>query len=127
MAKKKQLNGKKTKLDKLPLTQALSKHLEEQPPVEVGEEAAAAGAGVEPRQLPLSWERLEEGAAGLLTAAYVLLVKDLLSLQEEIPWAGEELLTPEEIIPAVAPPAPRVKQALRLAREELSALSRLLS
>jgi hypothetical protein len=127
MAKKKQLSGKRTKLDKLPLTQALTRHLEEHPPLAEEAGAAEPSSAGGPQQLTLSWERLEEGAAGLLTAAYVLVVKDLLSLQEEVPWTGDEFRSVEEIIPAVVPPAHRVKQALRLAREELSDLYRLLS
>lgn len=123
MSKKKQLDGKKTKLDKLPLTRALTQHLDDvlssAPATSVPEPVA--------QQLILSWERLEEGAAGLLTAAYVLVVHDLLSLKDEVPWAGEERLTPEEIIPPGATSPRRVKQALRLAREELSDLYRLLS
>jgi hypothetical protein len=123
MSKKKQLTGKKTKLAKLPLTKALSQQLEEPRPFAT----TVATPEPEAQQLPLSWERLEEGAAGLLTAAYALVVQDLLSIQAEFPWAGEEPLSTEEILPTVTPPAHRVKQALRQAREELSDLHRLLS
>lgn len=123
MSKKKQLTGKKTKLAKLPLTAVLSQQL--------GEPAnfPSPDAASDPRtqQLNLSWERLEEGAAGLLTAAYVLVVQDLLSLKAEVPWAGEESLSPEEIIPTTLLPAHRVKQALRQAKEDLSDLFRFLS
>jgi len=123
MSKKKQLTGKKTKLAKLPLTAALSRQLEEPANFTMPEVAPVPG----PQQFMLSWERLEEGAAGLLTAAYILVVQDLLSLKAEVPWTVEESFSPGEIIPNSALPAHRVKQALRQAKEELSDLYRLLS
>ncbi len=123
MSKKKQLTGKKTKLAKLPLTKALSKEMEEERPVST----AVTAPEPEAQQLPLSWERLEEGAAGLLNAAYTLVVQDLLSIKADFPWAGEEPLSPEQILPTVTPPTHRVKQALRQARDELTDLHRLLS
>jgi len=123
MSKKKQLTGKKTKLAKLPLTKALSKEMEEERPVST----AVTAPEPEAQQLPLSWERLEEGAAGLLNAAYTLVVQDLLSIKADFPWAGEEPLSPEQILPTVTPPTRRVKQALRQARDELTDLHRLLS
>lgn len=123
MSKKKQLTGKKTKLAKLPLTKALSQEMEEERPVST----AVAAPEPEAQQLPLSWERLEEGAAGLLNAAYTLVVQDLLSIKADFPWAGEEPLSPEQILPTTTPPTPQVKQALRQARDELTDLHRLLS
>jgi hypothetical protein len=56
-----------------------------------------------------------------------LLVQDLLSLKKEVPWASEETISSENILPKTTLPAPRVKQALRQAKEDLSALHRLLS
>lgn len=122
MSKKKQLSGKKTKLAKLPLTEALSRHLEEpgdSPPVMVPRAESAQPA--------FSWESLEEGAAGLLTAAYVLVVQDLINLKDEVPWTSEEVLSPLEMQPTTRLPAQQVKQALRQAKEELSDLYRMLS
>jgi hypothetical protein len=122
MSKKKQLDGKKTKLAKLPLTEALSRQMEEpasSSPVVVPEMKNA--------QPTFSWESLEEGAAGLLAAAYALVVQDLLSLKKEVPWASEEVLPPVQIVPTTTLPAHQVKQALRQAKEELSDLYRLLS
>ena len=122
MSKKKQLSGKKTKLAKLPLTEALSRQMEElqpAPPVAVPK--------LESAQPTFSWESLEEGAAGLLAAAYALVVQDLLSLRKEVPWASEEELSSVEIHPSTNLPAQQVKQALRQAKEELSDLYRLLS
>jgi hypothetical protein len=107
MSKKKQLDGKKTKLAKLPLTEALSRQMEEpasSSPVVVPEMKNA--------QPTFSWESLEEGAAGLLAAAYALVVQDLLSLKKEVPWASEEVLPPVQIVPTTTLPAHQVKQAL---------------
>ncbi len=122
MSKKKQLSGKKTKLAKLPLTEALSRHLGEP-----DDEAPVVIPKAEISQPAFSWESLEAGAAGLLTAAYVLVVQDLISLKNEVPWTSEEILTPEEIQPATPLPAHQVKQALRAAKEDLSDLYRMLS
>jgi hypothetical protein len=122
MSKKKQLDGKKTKLAKLPLTEALSRQMEEpanNSPVMLPEVKSA--------QPTFSWESLEEGAAGLLAAAYALMVQDLLSLKREVPWASEEVLSSVEVVPTTTLPAHQVKQALRQAKEELSDLSRILS
>ena len=122
MSKKKQLDGKKTKLAKLPLTEALSRQMEEpvnNSPVIVPEVKSAQPA--------FSWESLEEGAAGLLAAAYALMVQDLLSLKTEVPWASEEVVSSVQIRPNTGLPAHQVKAALRQAKEELSDLYRLLS
>jgi hypothetical protein len=122
MSKKKQLDGKKTKLAKLPLTEALSRQMEEpanNSPVMLPEVKSA--------QPTFSWESLEERAAGLLAAAYSLMIQDLLSLKREVPWASEEILSSVEVVPTTTLPAHQVKQALRQAKEELSDLSRILS
>jgi hypothetical protein len=122
MSKKKQLSGKKTKLAKLPLTEALSRQLEEP-----AENSPDTTPGLESPQPTFSWESLEEGAAGLLNAAYILVVQDLMSLKKEVPWASEEALSSGEVLPTTTIPAHRVKQLLRQAKEELSDLYRMLS
>lgn len=122
MSKKKQLSGKKTKLDKLPLTKALARQQQETPVREAPRDSAG-----EPLQGAFSWETLEEGAAGLLTAAYLLMVRDLLQLKEEVPWASEEEISLAELSPPSPLPTPVVKEALRQAKQELQDLSRLLS
>ena len=122
MSKKKQLSGKKTKLAKLPLTEALSRQLEE--PAENSPDTAPELENPLPT---FSWESLEEGAAGLLNAAYLLVVQDLISLKKEVPWASEEALVPGEVLPTMTIPAHQVKQLLRQAKEELSDLYRILS
>jgi hypothetical protein len=122
MSKKKQLDGKKTKLAKLPLTEALSRQMEEpvvNSPATVPEAKSA--------QPTFSWESLEEGAAGLLAAAYALMVQDLLSLKNEVPWASEEIVSSVQVVPSTGLPARQIKKALRQAKEELSDLHRLLS
>lgn len=122
MSKKKQLTGKKTKLAKLPLTKVLSQKMDEAEEWE----PALAPAQENHRQLPLSWERLEEGAAGLLTAAYLLILQDLVALQAELPTSPGE--SPEaHAIPVNLPPLPHIKQALHLTRTELSELYHFLS
>jgi len=118
MSKKKQLTGKTTKLAKLPLTKVLVQQMDEteewQPaPVRVAEAAPN-------RQLPLSWEHLEEGAAGLLAAAYLLILQDLASLQAEFAPPGEAPEPPA--IPVNLPSVPQIKRALRQVRLELSDL-----
>ena len=122
MSKKKQLDGKKTKLAKLPLTEALSRQMEE--PANNG---PAVVPEVKSAQPTFSWESLEEGAAGLLAAAYALVVQDLLSLKKEVPWASEEVLASVQIVPSTTLPAHQVKKALRQAKEDLSDLYRILS
>jgi len=96
--------------------------LEEEP----AENPTLAAPKVKVSQPGFSWESLEEGAAGLLTAAYVLVVQDLVSLKNEVPWASAEDVA--DIQPPAAPlPAQQVKQILRQAKDELSELHRLLS
>jgi hypothetical protein len=122
MSKKKQLDGKKTKLAKLPLTEALSRQMEEP-----AKNWPAVAPEVKNAQPTFSWESLEEGAAGLLAAAYALVVQDLLSLKNEVPWASEEVLASVQIVPTTNLPAHQVKEALRQAKAELSDLYRILS
>jgi hypothetical protein len=126
MSKKKQLTGKKTKLANLPLTQALSQQMSDD---EVWEPAPAAAAE-EPsaQQLPLSWERVEEGAAGLLAATYLLIIQELQNLKEAIPGAasGDRPEVPMAL-PTELPPARQLKQALCQIRDDLADLSRLLA
>jgi hypothetical protein len=126
MSKKKQLTGKKTKLAKLPLTKVLSQKMDETDNWEPA--PAPVDNAATNKQLPLSWERLEEGAAGLLAAAYLLILQDLVTLQAEYAAGpGESSELPEDAIPVNLPPMPQIKQALRQARVELSDLFSALS
>lgn len=122
MSKKKLLTGQKTKLAKLPLTAALSRHMEETAP-----DPPPAVPKVESLQPTFSWESLEEGAAGLLAQAYALMVQDLLNLKNDIPWTSEEVVSSVAIKPSPNLPARQVKQALRQAKDDLSDLYRILS
>ncbi len=122
MSKKKLLTGQKTKLAKLPLTEALSRHMEETAPA-----SPPAVPKVESLQPAFSWESLEEGAAGLLAQAYALMVQDLLNLKNDIPWTSEEVISSVAIQPSPNLPARQVKQALRQAKDDLSDLYRILS
>jgi hypothetical protein len=122
MSKKKLLTGKKTKLAKLPLTEALSRHLEQEAPA-----PPVAAPRLESVQPAFSWESIEAGAAGLLAAAYSLMLQDLLSLKKEIPWTSAEVLSSVTIKPSANLPARQVKKALRQAKDDLSDLYRLLS
>ncbi len=124
MSKKKQLTGKKTKLAKLPLTRVLSQRMDEAKNWEPAPSLVADEA--QDKQMTLSWERLEEGAAGLLTAAYLLILQDLVSLQAELTVAPDE--SPQaHAIPVNLPPMPQIKHALRQARLDLSDLYRSLA
>lgn len=124
MSKKKQLTGKATKLAKLPLTRVLSKKMEDAgaeawdpAPVPVSE-----GERPDP-QLPLSWDDLEQGAAGLLTAAYVLIRQEVAALYTLVHGQAEAA----DLESAGTPSLPQIKQALRLAKMELQELSRIFS
>lgn len=122
MSKKKLLTGQKTKLAKLPLTEALSRHMQETVP-----DPPPAAPRVESLQPAFSWESLEEGAAGLLAQAYALMVQDLLNLKNDIPWTSAEVISSVTIQPSPKVPARQVKQALRQAKDDLSDLYRILS
>jgi hypothetical protein len=76
MAKKKQFAGKKTKLAKLPLTQALASQ------VEAGGFAPAplTSAPTHFRQGPLSWDEINTGRGEPLSAAFLFLVRELTDL-----------------------------------------------
>jgi hypothetical protein len=127
MAKKKQLAGKKTKLAKLPLTQALAQQAEEGAPW--GPSEPQAPPEPESRQLPLSWTQAEKGAAGPLAAAYLQVIEDLTSLQADLPAPASEAAAwnPEIPMPATIPPPQRLELALRQARSDLRDLHRFLS
>lgn len=122
MSKKKQFSGKKTKLAKLPLTEALSRQM-----TEPADDSPPDAPEIISQQQAFSWESLEEGAAGLLTAAYCLVVQDLLSLRNEVPWASGAVLAAQDILPKSPLPASQVKQALRQTKEDLSDVYRILS
>jgi hypothetical protein len=119
MAKKKQLAGKKTKLAKLPLTQALANQTEEPAPW--------GPPPVAPRQLPLTWEEAQEGAAGPWAALYLHLVQELAALRTQLqPAAARAPGRHPHSLPSQVPALPQILGALRLAREGLQDLHQLL-
>jgi len=122
MSKKKQLTGKATKLAKLQLTRALSQKLAETGPWEPASSPEAQPAAAPP-QLPLSWEDLAEGAAGLLKAAYALVRGEMAELHALV----HDQPAPEAWEPVAAPPLQAIKEALRLTKQELQEVSRLFS
>jgi hypothetical protein len=124
MAKKKQFAGKKTKLARLPLTQALASQAE-------------GGASLSPAptpslslltQLPRTWDEVGAGRGGPLLGAFLFLVRELAHLKtalQSIP--GPSAAQPEVYLPDRVPPPPRLIQALRQARQGLRDLQDLLS
>jgi len=110
-------------LASLPLTAALSRQLEN--PSDRGRPAAAPETE-EPRP-PLSWESLEEGAAGLLNAAYILVVRDLMGLKADFPWTASESLSWEDLSSQTTYPTQTIRQALRQTKKDLFELYLLLS
>jgi len=116
MAKKKQFAGKKTKLAKLPLTQALSGQTPEAPSWGPPPAAAESESG----QLPPPWEGVARGAADPLAAAYLQVIQELVTLQSELPAPkGEAALNPGRLLPANIPPPHRLKSALRRVQKDL--------
>lgn len=124
MAKKKQFAGKKTKLARLPLTQALTSQAE-------------GGAILSPpspphispfTQSPLTWDEVSAGRGGPLAAAFLFLVRELTELKGALQsprgpvGANQRIYLPERV-----PPLPGIKEALRQARQSLQDLQGLLS
>ena len=124
MAKKKQFAGKKTKLAELPLTRVLEQKAEDEAAWMELQTSAATGT----RQLILSLERTAEDATGSLAAAYYQVLQELTVLQADLAAKAASLTSLPETSPPSALPLPRnLEQALRLAREGLLDLHRLLS
>lgn len=109
MAKKKQLAGKTTKLAKLPLTQALAEQSAE---VE-GQTASAAQA---------------RGTGEPLGAVYLHVIRELISLLDQLQANSEVLPLPHRsILPPLVPKPQQLRQTLRLAQQGLQELHQLLS
>ena len=124
MAKKKQFAGKKTKLARLPLTQALTSQVE-------------GGADLSPApplslslfaQAPLTWDEVSAGRGGPLAAAFLFLVRELADLKLALqPSPGPAAANHRIYLPGRVPQTPGIKQALRQARQSLRDLQSLLS
>jgi hypothetical protein len=124
MAKKKQFAGKKTKLAKLPLTQALTSRLE-------GGGLAAAPLTPAPSpsiHLPLTWDEVGAGGGEPLGATFLFLVRELAELTAQLQFTPNPSLGNHRIfLPKGIPGHLRLVHALREARESLRDLRGLLS
>ncbi len=124
MAKKKQFAGKKTKLAKLPLTQALAGQTEGGAPFTPPPPPALA---LFP-QLPLTWEEVSAGRGGPLAAAFLSLVEELNELKSELQSPLRPAALNNRIyLPHQVPPPSRIRHALHQACQSLRDLQRRLS
>jgi hypothetical protein len=124
MAKKKQFAGKKTKLARLPLTQALTSQAE-------------GGAILSPpspqplslfTQGPLTWDEVSAGRGGPLATAFLFLVRELTDLKSALQSSQGPVAADHRIyLPDRVPQPLEIVQALRQARESLRDLQGLLS
>ena len=124
MAKKKQFAGKKTKLARLPLTQALTSQAE-------------AEASLSPTLRPalslftqafITWDEVSAGHGGPLAGAFLFLVRELADLKLTLqsspgPVAANHLI----YLPDRVPQPPGIMQALRQARQSLQDLQSLMT
>ena len=124
MAKKKQFAGKKTKLARLPLTQALTSQAE----------GAATLSPPPPlslslfTQAPLTWDEVRAGRGGPLAAAFLFLVRELTDLRSALQASPEAALANHRnYLPDQVPQPAGIKEALRQARQSLQDLQGLLS
>ena len=124
MAKKKQFAGKKTKLARLPLTQALTSQAE-------------GGADLSPAPRPslslftptlLTWDEVSAGRGGPLAAAFLFLVRELADLKLALqPSPGPAAANHRIYLPGRVPQTPGIIETLRQARQSLRDLQSLLS
>lgn len=124
MAKKKQFAGKKTKLAKLPLTQALASQGE------------AGGVATAPSTRPPSplktllptWDEVSAGRGDPLGATFLFLVRELADLTSQLQSnPNPSLINHRIFLPAQVPGHTHLMQALREAQESLRDLKGLLS
>ena len=123
MAKKKQFAGKKTKLARLPLTQALTSQAEGGAALPAPRPSLSILAPE-----PLTWDEINAGRGEPLAAAFLFLVRELADLRlamQSSPGPAEanyRLYLPDRV-----PPPPGIIQALRQARQSLQDLQTQLS
>ncbi len=124
MAKKKQFAGKKTKLAKLPLTQALASQIEGG-----GLAAAPLPPPVSPfRHLPHTWDEVSAGRGEPLGATFLFLVRELADLTAQLQANANAARVNHRIfLPPQVPEPRRLVRALSEAREGLRDLKGLLS
>ncbi len=123
MAKKKQFAGKKTKLAKLPLTQALTSQAEAE---------AASLRSVPPAlslfsQSPLTWDEVGAGRGGPLAGAFLFLVRELADLKSALRAAPGPAANHLGYLPPRVPAPAVLMEALSQARQGLWDLKSLLS
>jgi hypothetical protein len=122
MAKKKQFAGKKTKLARLPLTQALASQ------VESGGLAPAPLTPPPFRHLPVTWDEVNAGRGEPTAAAFLFLVRELADLTSQL--QANQVPAPVNhriFLPQRVPGPARLARALREAQESLRDLKGLLS
>ena len=124
MAKKKQFAGKKTKLAKLPLTQALASQVEGGAP-----SATSSTPPQSPiRRLPLTWDEVFVGRGEPSAAVFLFLVRELADLTSQLqPNSNPSLVNHRIFLPLQVPGYSHLVHALREARESLRDLQDLLS
>jgi hypothetical protein len=120
MAKKKQFAGKKTKLAKLPLTQALASQAAR------GAPSAALFTPPAVGQPPLTWEEVSAGRGEPLVRVFLFLVRELADLNSQLQTAPL-VVNHHLFLPPLVPGHTRLVQALGEARENLRELQGLLS
>ena len=124
MAKKKQFAGKKTKLARLPLTQALTSQAD-------GEAALSPSSPPSLSlftQLPLTWDDISAGRGEPLARVFLFLVRELADLNLALqPSPGSAAANHRIYLPGKVPQTPGIMQALRQARQSLRDLQSLLS
>jgi hypothetical protein len=125
MAKKKQFAGKKTKLAKLPLTQALASRVEG---------GTTSAAPVSPPsyylgKLPSTWDEVLPGVGEPLLATFLFLIRELADLTSQLQSSPDlAVMTNHRIyLPPRVPGYAHLVHALREARESLKDLRNLLS
>ncbi len=124
MAKKKQFAGKKTKLAKLPLTQALASQAEDVSPEGPSQSLPLSG----PRRLHPTWDEVGAGPRDPLTAVFLFLVRELADLQSQLQSDQEPAtVNLRTLLPARVPQPSRLAQALRQAQQSLLDVQSLLS
>jgi hypothetical protein len=124
MAKKKQFAGKKTKLAKLPLTQALASHLDG------GEFSPAPLTPARTPFIPRSftWDEVNAGHGEPLGAAFLFLVRELTDLTHKLQSNPDTAQANHRFfLPQRVPGHTRIVHALREALESLRDLKGLLS
>jgi hypothetical protein len=116
MAKKKQFAGKKTKLARLPLTQALTSQAEAEtvlsppqpPPLSLFTQAL------------LTWDEVSTGQGGSLAAAFLFLVRELAALKGALQsFPASDAADHRMYLPDHVPPPAGIMQALHQARQSL--------